>query len=82
LKELSERHIRTVARFFLALPNKSLDASGWSVFRIVTGPAMLDSRFKEAWGKFKAAPNKRLQLTGISTPLIDSLPMAQLSPGR
>ena len=29
-----------------------------------------------------AAPNKRLQRTGISVPLIDSLPLAQLSPGR
>jgi hypothetical protein len=27
-------------------------------------------------------PNKRLQRTGISVPLIDNLPLAQLSPGR
>jgi len=28
------------------------------------------------------APNKRLQRTGISVPLIDNLPLAQLRAGR
>jgi hypothetical protein len=36
-----------------------------------------------AWYNSNAAPNnKRLQRTGISVPLIDNLPVAQLSPGR
>jgi hypothetical protein len=30
----------------------------------------------------ETAPNKRLQRTGISVPLIYSLPLMQLSPGR
>ncbi len=30
----------------------------------------------------KRPPNKRLQRTGISEPLIEDLPLAQLRPGR
>ena len=37
---------------------------------------------KRTRNKSSAAHNKRLQRTGISVSLIDSLPLAQLSPGR
>jgi hypothetical protein len=36
------RHVGDAPVFIAAPPNKSLDASGGSVFRILTGPAMLE----------------------------------------
>ena len=51
-------------------------------------PAELN-KLSESWKEWfkknpfvNAADNKRLQRTGISVPLIDNLPLAQLSPGR
>lgn len=46
------------------------------------GRSMSQKSFARGTKSREAAPHKRLQRIGISVSLIDSLPLAELSPGR